>query len=233
MYWHTDYSLRICLQHRLKNWLAIQENIIIKLKIQKMSRAYTYMFYAMYVFRCDKLFLISIAQEVYSFIDIGRITNPSIWLNFISISLFQIVARKIQAPTYVQCHCCISMTIIVFQTVQRQQLLVTIWDSIRCLQDGYPEYWHPNKSEESQPSDAILKCDSFVTVDETWVHHFDPESKVQSNDWWHPGSPPLSRFMAQPSVIKIMTTIFWDVKEIPIINKVPKTRIFNYGGVLL
>jgi len=25
----------------------------------------------------------------------------------------------------------------------------------------------------------------FVTVDETWLHHFDPESKAQSMAWKH------------------------------------------------
>ena len=28
-----------------------------------------------------------------------------------------------------------------------------------------------------------------VTQDETWVHHFDPESKMQNKQWKHPGSP--------------------------------------------
>ena len=29
----------------------------------------------------------------------------------------------------------------------------------------------------------------LITQDETWVHHFDPESKMQSMRWKHPGSP--------------------------------------------
>jgi hypothetical protein len=29
----------------------------------------------------------------------------------------------------------------------------------------------------------------IVIGDETWVHHFDPESKTQSVEWKHPGSP--------------------------------------------
>ena len=33
--------------------------------------------------------------------------------------------------------------------------------------------------------------DRVVTQDETWVHHFDPESKKQSMQWKHPGSPLL------------------------------------------
>jgi len=30
--------------------------------------------------------------------------------------------------------------------------------------------------------------------DETWVHHFDPESKRQSMAWKHVGSPPPKKF---------------------------------------
>ena len=29
--------------------------------------------------------------------------------------------------------------------------------------------------------------DRVVTLDETWVHYFDPESKKQSMQWKHPG----------------------------------------------
>ena len=29
----------------------------------------------------------------------------------------------------------------------------------------------------------------FVTIDELWVHHFIPESKQESKQWKHPGSP--------------------------------------------
>ena len=31
--------------------------------------------------------------------------------------------------------------------------------------------------------------DRVVTQDETWVHHFDSESKKQNMQWKHPGSP--------------------------------------------
>ena len=40
---------------------------------------------------------------------------------------------------------------------------------------------------EDDPTDFI---EQVVTQDETWVHHFDPESKMQSKQWKHPGSPP-------------------------------------------
>jgi hypothetical protein len=40
----------------------------------------------------------------------------------------------------------------------------------------------------------------IVTQDlTTWVHHFDPESKKQSMQWKHPGSPPPKKFKRLPS----------------------------------
>ena len=38
---------------------------------------------------------------------------------------------------------------------------------------------------EDDPGDCI---DRVVTQDETWVHHFDTESKIQSKQWKHPSS---------------------------------------------
>ena len=30
----------------------------------------------------------------------------------------------------------------------------------------------------------------LVTGDETWLHHWDPDTKNESMQWKHPGSPP-------------------------------------------
>ncbi|UYV75749.1 hypothetical protein LAZ67_13001208 [Cordylochernes scorpioides] len=40
---------------------------------------------------------------------------------------------------------------------------------------------------EANPEEFV---DIFVTMDETWAHHFAPESKQQSMQWRHSGSPP-------------------------------------------
>ena len=51
--------------------------------------------------------------------------------------------------------------------------------------------------------------DKIITGDETWVHHYDPESKGQSMEWKHPQSPCKKKFKTQPSAGKLMLTIFW------------------------
>ena len=53
-----------------------------------------------------------------------------------------------------------------------------------------------------------------VTGDETWVYHYDPESKRQSMEWHHPTSPPPKKFKSSRSVKKVMATVFWDAKGI-------------------
>ena len=50
-----------------------------------------------------------------------------------------------------------------------------------------------------------------VTGDETWVHHYDPESKRQSMEWKHPSSPAQEKFKRQPSAKKVMLTLFRDM----------------------
>ena len=46
--------------------------------------------------------------------------------------------------------------------------------------------------------------------DETWAHHFEPESKRASMEWRHPTSPRLKKFKSQQSAGKVMVTVFWD-----------------------
>jgi hypothetical protein len=47
-----------------------------------------------------------------------------------------------------------------------------------------------------------------VTGDETWLHHYDPETKQQSMQWKHASSPSPRKFKVQPSAGKIMCTVF-------------------------
>ena len=38
------------------------------------------------------------------------------------------------------------------------------------------------------------------TRDQTWIHYFEPESKLQSKLWKHSGSLPTKKFKLAPSV---------------------------------
>jgi hypothetical protein len=53
----------------------------------------------------------------------------------------------------------------------------------------------------------------IVTADETWVNHYEPQSKAQRMVWKRPTSPVAKKFKSQPSAGKIMLTLFgiWKV----------------------
>ena len=52
--------------------------------------------------------------------------------------------------------------------------------------------------------------DRIVIQDETWVHHFYPETKRQSMIWKHVTSPTQKKVKVTPSADKVMATVFWD-----------------------
>ncbi|KAF7236078.1 Protein GVQW3 [Varanus komodoensis] len=60
--------------------------------------------------------------------------------------------------------------------------------------------------------------DWIVTGDETWVHHYDPESKKESMQWHKKGADPPKKFKITPSARNIMATVFWDSKGILLIE---------------
>ena len=51
--------------------------------------------------------------------------------------------------------------------------------------------------------------DRIIAGDETWCHHYEPESKRQSMEWWYMNSPSKKKFK-MPTVGKVMCTVFWD-----------------------
>jgi len=48
----------------------------------------------------------------------------------------------------------------------------------------------------------------YVTMDETWAHHFDPEIKQQSKQWKHVTSPTPVKFRKIASTGKVMASVF-------------------------
>ncbi|GFR95606.1 histone-lysine N-methyltransferase SETMAR [Elysia marginata] len=54
----------------------------------------------------------------------------------------------------------------------------------------------------------------IVTGDESWVHHYVPESKRQSMEFRHKSSPSPRKFKIVASARKVMLTVFWDSEGI-------------------
>ena len=80
-------------------------------------------------------------------------------------------------------------------TVDQKQQRVD--DSDCCL-----ELFQHNKKE-------FLR--KYMTMGETWIHHFSPESNQQSFQWTAAGE---SRPKTQTSAGKVLASVFWDAQRI-------------------
>jgi len=78
-------------------------------------------------------------------------------------------------------------------------------------------------------------------MDETWLYHYDPETKQQSMEWRQSGSqqPPTPRqkkIQVQKSTGKFLASIFWDQDGILLIDYLPKGLTINaeyYSSLLV
>jgi len=55
----------------------------------------------------------------------------------------------------------------------------------------------------------------LVTMDKTWLYHYDPETKQQSMEWRHSGSPRPKKFRVQKSAGKVLALIFLGSRRQP------------------
>jgi len=83
------------------------------------------------------------------------------------------------------------------------------------------------------PNDFLSR---LVTMDETWLYHSDPETKQQSMEWRHSGSPRPKTFRVQKSAEKVLASIFWDQNGILLIDYLPKGQTIKaeyYSSLLV
>ena len=69
-------------------------------------------------------------------------------------------------------------------------------------------------------------------MDETWLYHYDPETKQHSMKWGHSASPRPKKFRVQ----KVFVSIFWDRYGILLIDYIPKAQNINaeyYSSLLV
>jgi histone-lysine N-methyltransferase SETMAR len=92
-------------------------------------------------------------------------------------------------------------------------------DSTKFVHSGFRRNSQEHKHNHVDISSHLLEryCnegDKFlnhiITGDETWIHHYEPQSKGQSMQRKHPSSPAAKKFKTQPSAGKLMLTVFWD-----------------------
>jgi len=76
----------------------------------------------------------------------------------------------------------------------------------------------------SDPNNFLSR---LVTMDETWLYHYDLDSKQQSMEWRHSGSPRPKKFRVQNSTGKVLASIFWYHDGILLIDYLSKGQTMN------
>ena len=66
-----------------------------------------------------------------------------------------------------------------------------------------------------------------MTGDESWVHHFIPESKIASKEWRHADSPHEKKFKVGLSAGKVLATVFFDCEGVVYTEFMPKGSTIN------
>ena len=97
-----------------------------------------------------------------------------------------------------------------FTLEQKQQ---RIHDSERCL-----------KLFTRHKKDFLRR---YITMDETWIHHFTPELERTSAEWRGEGESRPKRPKTQHSAGKLMASVFWDMHGILLIDFFPKGQTIN------
>jgi histone-lysine N-methyltransferase SETMAR len=64
----------------------------------------------------------------------------------------------------------------------------------------------------------------FITMDETWIHHYTPESKQQSKEWTEAGCSAPKKIRSVPSAGKFMASVFWVAEGILFIDYLEKGK---------
>jgi len=73
-------------------------------------------------------------------------------------------------------------------------------------------------------------------MDETWLYHYDLETKQQSMEWWHSGLHRPKKFRVQKSAEKVLASTFWDQDRILLIDYLPKGQTIDaeyYSSLLV
>jgi hypothetical protein len=65
------------------------------------------------------------------------------------------------------------------------------------------------------PIQMISCLARFMTMDETWLYHYDSETKKQSMELWRSGSPRPQKFRVQKSAGKVLASIFFGLRWHP------------------
>ena len=97
-------------------------------------------------------------------------------------------------------------------------LLPTRWVSKRCVLDECCRLATSHDNLRLYNADPAKFLCSYVTMDETWAHHFDPETKQQRKQWKHVTSSTPVKFRKIAFAGKVMASVFWHSEGVLMID---------------
>ena len=98
----------------------------------------------------------------------------------------------------------------------------------RVLSEEQKERRHNDSREMVEFIDSDPEVlEALVTCDESWIYCYDPESKRQSFQWKHAGSPRPKKARQSKSTQKLMMIPFFDSKGMIYLHWVPSGQTVN------
>jgi len=90
----------------------------------------------------------------------------------------------------------------------------------KCLNADQKRQWCQSSEQlleffQRDPNNFLSR---LVTLDKTWLHHYNPKTKQQSMERRHSGSPCTKKFQLQKSAGKVHASKFWDQDSILLID---------------
>ena len=76
---------------------------------------------------------------------------------------------------------------------------------------------------------------NIITIDETWIWEYDPETKAESSVWKTPRAPPPKKARVCKSSVKHMFVFFMDRRGMLLGHRVPDGQTVNaeYSGKVI
>jgi hypothetical protein len=159
----------------------------------------------------------------------GRATQVRIPANMGAIHSTILGDRRISAKKIVE-------TLAIFR--ERVSCIIHVILNMRKLSTKFvPKYLDADQKRDGVlASQAILDrfrknpvgfLNRLATVDGTWIHIYDPESKEQSKEWRHSGSPLPKEFKTQKLSSKLLTSVFWDKDGILLVDYLENSEKIN------
>ena len=98
----------------------------------------------------------------------------------------------------------------------------------RVLKEDQKErHCHDNREMVEQINSDPAVLDALVTCDESWIYCYDPETKRQSSQWKHAGSPRPKKARQSKSTHKLLMIPFFDSTGMIYMHWVPTGQTVN------